>query len=98
MAGPCSCHNIGKASINDDNTPVPAPAISCAPTFMPTQILVPIKITTPTQAFVLTPTFASALSRLGRYIDEDLQKVIKLAPESFVKSQEYGQLQANFAY
>ena len=39
-----------------------------------------------------TPIFVSALGLLRRYTDEDLQKVTKLALESFIKSEKYGQL------
>ena len=55
----------------------------------------------PTPAVSRTPTLAPAPASvpgpLGRYTDEDLQRAIKLALESFVKGQEHGQLQANSA-
>ena len=47
----------------------------------------------PAQAFAPAP--ASALGLLERYTDKDLQRLIKLLLESFVKSQEHGQLYAN---
>ena len=43
-------------------------------------------------AQILAPTPASAPGLLEKYLDKDLQRTIKLALESFVKSQEYGQL------
>ena len=42
---------------------------------------------------VFAPAFALGLS--DRYMDKDLQRITKLALESFVQGQEYGQLQAN---
>ena len=51
----------------------------------------------PAVSRALTPIPASTPGPPGRYTDEDLQRAIKLALESFVKGQEYGQLQANAA-
>ena len=85
MAGPCTCRNAGGAPTNDGGTPVPTPAVSRASTPAPAQGSAP------------TPASASAPSPPRRYTDEDLQRATKLALESFVKGQEYGQLQANFA-
>ena len=65
------------------------PAIFCAPTPAPAQALAPTSA--PASAS------ASALGPPGRYTDEDLQRATKLALESFIKDQENGQLQANFA-
>ena len=50
---------------------------------------------TPTVSRALTPASASASCPPERYTDEDMQRVTKLALESFVKGQEHGQLKAN---
>ena len=51
----------------------------------------------PTPAVSRTPAPASVPGPPGRYTDEDLQRATKLTLEFFVKGQEHGQLQANFA-
>lgn len=61
------------------------PVISHALTTASHQVL------TPAQA----PTLTSVLT--GRYTHEDLKKTTKLVLESFVRSQEYCQLQTNTA-
>ena len=57
---------------------------------------------TPVPIFVVscapTPAPASAPDPPRRYKDKDLQRVTKLALKIFVKGQEYGQFQANFAF
>ena len=83
MTGPCTLRNADGASINDSGILNPIPAIFCTFTL--------------TLVFVFTPTPVSALCLLEKYINEDLQRAIKLSLELFVKSQEYGQLQANIA-
>ena len=89
MAGPRTCRNAGGAPINDRNISVSKPAVSCTPT--------PALAQTLALAQAPAPVSASAPSSPGRYTDKDLQKATKLALELFVKGQEYGQLQRNFA-
>ena len=79
MAGPCTRHNAGRAPANDSNTPVPTPAVSCASTSAPAQTPAPAQVP------ALTLAFASTLSPPRGYIDNDLQRAIKLALKLFVK-------------
>ena len=65
--------NAGKVPTNNSGTPESIPAVSRTP------------ILTSTQAPAPTPTFTLSLPK--RYIDKDLQKIINLALESFVKGQ-----------
>lgn len=83
MAKLCTCHNTTRASTNNNNTFVLIPAVFCAFTPMPAQ------------TFSLTLTLASALGPPDIYINEDLQKTIKLALKLFVRGQDYDQLKAN---
>ena len=97
MAGLRTCRNTGGTPINDSGTPVPIPAVFCAPTAAPAETPVPAETPAPAQAQAPTPTSACA-SVSGppeRYTDEDLQRATKLALESFVKGPEHGQLQAS---
>ena len=85
MAGPRTRRNAGGAPTNGSSTSEPTPTVSRAPT--PALAQAPAPTTAP----------ASAPGPPGRYTDKDLQRATKLALESFVKGQEYGQLQANSA-
>ena len=89
MAGPRTHRNASGAPTNNSNTSVSTPAISCTLTPAPAQTFVPAQAPTP------APTSAS--DPPGKYTDEDLQRATKLALELFVKGQEDGQFQANFA-
>ena len=95
MAGSHTRCNDGKAPTDNNNSPVPIPAVSCAPTAAPAQTLVPAEAPTSAQAPASTPAPASVPGPPGRYTDEDLQRATKLVLESFIKGQEHGQLQAS---
>ena len=86
MVGPCTHHNAGKAPTNDNNTLIPTSAVSCVSISAPAQTPAPVQASTP------TPAPASASGLLKRYTDKNLQRVTKLALESFIKNQKYGQL------
>lgn len=78
MTRPCTCQNTKKASraLNyNRNIPVLTSAIFCTPTFAPTETLAPIQAPGP--------------GLLGRYTDEDPQRVTKLYLESFLWIQEH---------
>ena len=91
MARPCTRRNASGALTNDNGTSESISAVSHTPTPAPAQIPALAHAPTP------TPAPASAPGLPGRYTDEDLQRVTKLALELFVKGQEHGQLQANSA-
>lgn len=90
MAGPYTCYNTGKIYIKNSHISIPVT--------LPTQTLTLTKALTLTQTFVLTKiltlaqTFTTAfisiftliLSPLNIYINEDLQKTIKLSLNIFV--------------
>ena len=77
MAGPHTCHNIGRDSMNSSGTPKPTSAVFRAPSPTPTYALAP------------TPALASALGPPGRYTNKDLQRATKLALKLFVKGQKH---------
>ena len=91
MARPCTRRNTGGASINDNGTSKPTPAVSRASTPAPAQTPATAQAPAPTLALASVPV------PLERYTDKDLQKAIKLRLKLFVKDQEYGQLQASSA-
>ena len=93
MAGPCTRRNASRAPSNSSNTLVPISAVFPTFTSVPAQTSFPTKAPAPTQAPAFTSAPASTLGPLGRYTDEELQRVTKLALKSFVKGQEHGQLQ-----
>ena len=87
MAGPCTRRNIGGVPTNNSNTPKPIFAVSYALIFVPVHA----------SALTLVLAFASILSLLNKYTDEDLQRATKLALQLFVKNQKHGQLQTRSA-
>ena len=91
MAGRHTRRNASGAPTNNSGTFKPTPAISCAPTLAPAQTPVSTQAPAPILASASVPGLP------GRYMDKNLQKATKLALESFVKGQKYGQLQASSA-
>lgn len=92
MAGPRICRNLtsvkkdklaGGVFTKGSNTPTPFLAISHAQT------------PALAQALSLTQALAFAPGLSDMYTNIDLQKIIHLAQELFIKGQEHGQLQAN---
>ena len=83
MAGPQTYHKLAPVdkdelakniSTKGSSTPTLTPVVFCAP------------ILAPPQVFALAQGSTSTLGLSGRYTDEDLQKVTKLALEFFIKS------------
>ena len=76
MAGPRTRRNADEALTDNSGTPKPTSAVSHASTPAPALILAPASVPGPPR----------------RYTDKDLQRITKLALESFVKGPEHSQL------
>ena len=88
MGRPCTQHNTGRASINNNGTLVFILAVFYVFTYTLTQTHIsteaPIAGQTPNFIFA----FAFALEPLKKYTNKNLQRVTKLASVIFVKCQE----------